>query len=264
MKRPGKHSNGPFAAAQSDIERLVSWFIAVAVLAFFLCVAAYAFKFGWPVHFAWSTDPEDWEHFGAYLGGTLGPIYALLAFVGVLMTVALQRRQIDDLRAQSTQQALQQLLATVSTKIDDTLRAPPTITTPETFKFLKDRWNAVSVERLLSVGGRMVVQLAEQNPEALKHSNWVPEIKDYIGPEANALCREMDQLIGCLESYLSAGGSESIEAFYIARYAKVVTYLSALEFKVTSRVAQRFGLTAKTQSSPAPASSPQPGSGAGA
>jgi hypothetical protein len=45
-----------------------------------------------------SKEHSDWAEFGSYLGGTLGPILALLAFLGVIRTLAITRQQY---RAQS-------------------------------------------------------------------------------------------------------------------------------------------------------------------
>jgi len=54
-----------------------------------------------------SRNAEDWAKFGEYLGGTLGGIYGLLAFIGVLITIFEQRRQSDLLRTQINRDELQ-------------------------------------------------------------------------------------------------------------------------------------------------------------
>lgn len=47
-----------------------------------------------------SKDPEIWSFFGGYMGGVLGPIVAFLGVVGLLVTLGLQQRQIQDGRRQ--------------------------------------------------------------------------------------------------------------------------------------------------------------------
>jgi hypothetical protein len=47
-----------------------------------------------------STDDEQWARFGEYVGGVLGPLYSLLALIGVLWTLQLQRQSIEDTQRQ--------------------------------------------------------------------------------------------------------------------------------------------------------------------
>jgi hypothetical protein len=109
------------------LERIFSVLLGFAVCALLVAVGAYAFNFAAAGGYAFSKNVEDRVRFAEYLGGTLGPIYGLFAFLGVLITILLQGRQIDDMRAQSEQQALQNLLGSVSVNIDATLHRPPVI-----------------------------------------------------------------------------------------------------------------------------------------
>src|SRR5438067_1862125 len=43
-----------------------------------------------------SDQDEHWARFGEYLGGTLGPVFGFLAFVGVLLTLWVQSKQHDE------------------------------------------------------------------------------------------------------------------------------------------------------------------------
>lgn len=75
--------------------------VTVAVVAFlsaFFVAFVYRNQFG--SHF--SQVMQDWNHFGTYFGGTLGPILGFLTLAGVLVTIYLQsdlvretRRQVD-------------------------------------------------------------------------------------------------------------------------------------------------------------------------
>jgi hypothetical protein len=230
-------------SSTSGIERVFHILATIAIVAFAIFACAYALKFGLPVHFAWSKDPEDWEHFGAYLGGVLGPIYGLLAFIGVLITIVLQRQQIDDLHAQSTQQPIQQMLGTISGTIDTILRGPPSRKPPETFDFLKKHTDSVSVQTFLRVGANMVAGLDKPpSEEELLHADWVPAIKRLIYFEASDIASKLNQLVACLDAYDAAGGPTAIEDLYTGHYASIVDDLFALDVDLPSRVAKHFGI----------------------
>jgi hypothetical protein len=221
------------------MELLFIVFATIAIVAFVVFAGAYALVFGPQVHFAWSRDPEDWERFGAYLGGVLGPIYGLLAFIGVLITLVFQRRQIDDLQAQSTQQPLQQLLATVSDKIDGILRAPPVVKPPDDMRFFG--MDTVTVGQLLRAGA-YIKSIAEKGALEVRplHKEALPKVLLSLSIDAGELASEFKQLITCLDAYRAADGTPALEIFYKDRYAEVVGYLSELDFLRSTRVAERF------------------------
>lgn len=76
-------------------KRLYLWIIGVlavgAVLAIPLTVIVYRSQFG---HFL-STDHSRWAQFGDYLGGFLGPIFAFLGFLALLITIYIQTRELQ-------------------------------------------------------------------------------------------------------------------------------------------------------------------------
>jgi hypothetical protein len=227
---------------QAAIERVLTGFGVIAVVALAFTIAAYVVMFAPQAGFKLSSNTEDWSRFAEYLGGTLGPLYGLFAFLGVLMTVGLQRQQIDDVRAQSEQQALQQLLATPSGKLEDMLRAAPASKPAKIFDFMTARPDVVSLRSFLSLGGSLVLLADSQEPAAVGHRSWIPEIKECVITEVGALTRELDELVQCLKEYRAAGGSGSIQRFYLDRYVKVIGYISALEFPVSDEVMNEFDL----------------------
>jgi hypothetical protein len=62
----------------------------IAIVAVVIAAGIYYLHFGLGV-WALSREAKDWAEFGEYFGGTLGGIYGLLAFIGVLVSIALQR-----------------------------------------------------------------------------------------------------------------------------------------------------------------------------
>lgn len=73
--------------------------IAIALILLICCVVPFAYflNFG---HFDISDKPENWSVFGDYIGGLLNPILSFSAFVGVLITIFLQRSQVIQTQSQ--------------------------------------------------------------------------------------------------------------------------------------------------------------------
>lgn len=65
--------------------------LAVAGVAFVAVVWMYSSHFG-PIV---SDSHEVWGQFGDFLGGTLNPIFGFLTLVAIVMTLAVQSRQLD-------------------------------------------------------------------------------------------------------------------------------------------------------------------------
>lgn len=77
---------------------------ALGVLAVVGALAVPALYF-WQFHGALSTNTEDWNRFGGFVGGTLGPFFGALTIAAVLAGVLLQREQVD-LAAEQAEGAL--------------------------------------------------------------------------------------------------------------------------------------------------------------
>jgi hypothetical protein len=59
-------------------------------LVFAAVAGLYFWHFG-PGSHGLSQNPSEWAEFGEYLGGTLGGIFGLFAFIGLLITIVRQR-----------------------------------------------------------------------------------------------------------------------------------------------------------------------------
>jgi hypothetical protein len=232
----------PVSDSQDAVVRVFTVLGTIAVSALLVAVGLYVVWFGRPVGFRFSAHAEDWSRFAEYLGGTLGPVYSLLAFLGVLMTVLLQSKQIADLRAQGEQQGLQQVLATLSGKLDETLRAVPEGKPPRAADFASGAGEPDSLRSWLSVAGCRALLAETKAPVAIGQERRIAEIKERVTPEVATLNRELGQLVQCLKEYRASGGSESIRFHYLDRYTPVVGYLTALKFPVTDEVMNAFDL----------------------
>lgn len=68
--------------------------IAVCIVLAVLVVGAYVVRFG----FTFSANQDVWGQFGDFVGGSLNPIFAMLAFFALLYTIALQSHELEATR----------------------------------------------------------------------------------------------------------------------------------------------------------------------
>lgn len=76
--------------------RLICLLIVTALLIAVLLALPYFYfrEFGFLSKYSWNND-QSWANFGSFIGGTIGPILSLLAFLGVLLTLFVQKKQFD-------------------------------------------------------------------------------------------------------------------------------------------------------------------------
>src|ERR1700736_6367202 len=78
---------------RQGVRRIIAWASLVALI-FTVCdLGVYFWRFA-PGHW-WtlSQDSEDWARFGEFVGGSLGPLFALLAFGAALFAISEQNQQ---------------------------------------------------------------------------------------------------------------------------------------------------------------------------
>jgi hypothetical protein len=75
---------------EPGLDRLFVGMGAIAIVAVVVAAGTYYLYFGLGV-WTFSREAKDWAEFGEYFGGTLGGIFGLLAFIGVLVSIARQR-----------------------------------------------------------------------------------------------------------------------------------------------------------------------------
>lgn len=66
-----------------------AFYVFVLVLIGIVCLILIVF-YPFNVGFHISNNPQDWSNFGSYIGGVTGPLLSLLAFVGILISIANQ------------------------------------------------------------------------------------------------------------------------------------------------------------------------------
>ncbi|MEP5230690.1 MAG: hypothetical protein ABJQ78_04570 [Alloalcanivorax sp.] len=80
----------------------------VRVLSIGLAICAALVLLPWLFKFngALSGNPNDWAHFGSYVGGTFSSLVAALALIALLITISQQHQQIQSLRQQASKEDL--------------------------------------------------------------------------------------------------------------------------------------------------------------
>ena len=204
---------------------VVKVFVAAAVLATSLVAGLYFLSFG--SRFDLSSANQDWGTFGDYIGGTLGTVFSLLAFFGVLCTIWLQASQLDLASKQAQLDEIQRVLATVSARLDQLLSDHVN----HQFKSYKLRSEPADFFRVLSAGGTATLSPSPSDWMVQAQLNEIiAECKAAIGPQAPVVGIELDQLAWLLGRYQEQGGAAAVVVFYRRRYNAVVCWLDALGF----------------------------------
>lgn len=206
---------------------IVMLFVAAAVLATVLVTGLYFISFAPGSRFDLSGANQDWGIFGDYIGGTLGTVFSLLAFFGVLCTVWLQASQLDLAGKQAQLDEIQRVLATVSTRLDQLLSDQVN----HQFKSYKLRSEPADFFRVLSAGGTATLSTPPSDWMVQAQLNdIIAECKAALAPQAPVVGIELDQLAWLLGRYQEQGGAATVVDFYRRRYNAVACWLDVLGF----------------------------------
>jgi hypothetical protein len=207
------------------MRRLLLLLLALATVISVIVLALYVYKFG---DLPFSSQSSDWGQFGDYVGGTLGTWFAFLAFVGVLGTVWLQYRQLEDAAVRTRLEELQRLINSVSSRADTILDSPPSMPIGH---FAINLTNLpqypLSVFNVIAIGGTVALADASRQT-ADNRAEKIAQAASSVQREVNLVVIELTQLVWCLEKYASAGGADDIAEFYKRRYRAVVCWIDSL------------------------------------
>ena len=206
------------------MHRITILLLIFAILLSAVTIGMYVYKFTIPSNFSLSSNLEDWSFFGSYVGGVLGSLFAFLAFLGVLVTVYLQRRQISHIENQSHIDEIQRLITNISTNIDNYLNGFPKIT-PER---LKNKEHPFTIFLLISAAGTAALKHSDDITIQEQHNSTINDVKNTISNEINCITIEIHQLVWCLKQYIESGGSTVVEKYYKNRYQAIVCWIDAI------------------------------------
>ena len=205
-----------------DTKRLFCWLGILGVGVTLIVIGLYVYTFAPLSGYQLSHDGADWAHFGEYAAGTLGPLFALLAVVGVVITVREQQRG-------SLLEEFQRQFAIQSQRVESLLAEEPAETNPAITLLIGQLAPSKSIASLLKRIGLHVMRepdkdsnIQEQNDTL--HRAALPAMKRQL----NAIQIELQHLIWCLGNYRDNGGSETLVALYTRRYEPFVCEHSQL------------------------------------
>jgi hypothetical protein len=178
-------------------------------------VGAYMVRFAQAAHWQPSQNTEDWARLGEYVGGVFG----VLAFIGVLITIELQRKQLDQLSEQlrqatnkGTVDELMQLCRVLAKNIDDRLDQPlPTVVHLAERNFVRLAHESEDIRGLTKA---IAIPGLQRELSDITDKSADPQVLRAL----QRIAREMDPLAHCVEDMCKWGGSLVILNFYRERH----------------------------------------------
>lgn len=228
--RPGMSNTERFAAAGLKL-------LAISVLAVWTVMAVYFWKFA-PGHwFELSSNGADWNNFGTFFGGMLGPFFGFLAFGGVLFTVVLQAQQIDSASERGELEEIQRVMASLWSRIDDGFQKQPCgdyrrfehIETPRTL-----------FDVLRGVGNTAIEELSHNTARSEGSRRINNAMYDLCRQELQQTRVDFNSLGWCISRFKAKGGSADVVTFYVDRYVVPVMWLYALAAPLDEHVVEAF------------------------
>lgn len=242
--------------------------IALGALILAVTMGLYFYKFAPGYMFELSSEQQNWNNFGTFVGGIAGPCFGFMAFYAAVQTILMQGRQIDQqdrqiafaqsqanlARQQAMSDDLQRLLTPLADRVDRHLAQ---VTGPYYGKKQSVRDWIVELTRMQQAGTDVgpqhnaIVKLlaaAGQNAEVSQR------IEALMPEHLDPLLTELEAMGWCLSHHHKIGGhSTDLQEYYRYRYASVVEHLSVLGlFSEDSTVPDQLGDVAHKRYQPAP------------
>jgi uncharacterized membrane protein len=228
------------------MNRSLRWLLAIGALSAIAVQGGYLYKFVF-VPGAWftlSNDPAVWGQYGDYVGGLLNPIFSSLAFSGLVVTIVLQARQIDDAKRNAELEEMQRVQSTIAARIDHLLTSEVIVNTQEYKELWRFADNPQTVFELISSLGTMALSEPGKGD-----TNWSKWLWDDVMAEGlrKALCAqtvplrlEFESLSFMLMRYAENQGSQVVLDFYRYRFTAILVWLDSLGMLKEHHQVQKF------------------------
>lgn len=226
--------------------RSLRWLLAIGALSAIAVQGSYFYKFvfvpgSW---FSLSNDPAVWGQYGDYVGGLLNPIFSSLAFSGLVVTIVLQARQIDDAKRNAELEEMQRVQSTIAARIDHLLTSEVIVNTQEYEKLRRFADNPQTVFELISSLGTMA--LFDTDKGGTNWLKWLWDdvtaegLRNALGAQTVPLRLEFESLSFMLKRYEENQGSAVVIDFYRYRFTAVLVWLDALGMLENHHQVQKF------------------------
>ncbi len=228
------------------MNRLLRWLLLLGAVAAMVVQGTYWYKFAYlpGAWFTLSTDPAVWGQYGDYIGGILNPIFSSLAFSGLVITIVLQARQIDEVRKQANLEEMQRVQSTIAARIDLLLASNIIVNTQEGQNLTRFASNPLTVFKMISSLGTMA--LWEPSEDDTNWLKWLWDdvtadgLRRALDAQTIPLRLEFEALSFMLMKYQQAQGAAVVIEFYKYRYSAVLTWLDALGMLKVHHKVQEF------------------------
>lgn len=225
------------------MNRSLRWLLAIGAVSAVGVQGMYLYKFGsWPITL--SEDPAVWGQYGDYIGGLLNPIFSSLAFSGLVVTIILQARQIDEGKHNAELEEMQRVQSTVAARIDQLLTSSVTVDTGKYQELARFANNPQTVFQLISSLGTMALNKPDEDHPDWRKWLWndvsLEGLRAVLDAQTVPLRLELEALSFMLLRYEASGGSNDVTAFYRYRYAAVLTLLYALKLLTEHKQVREF------------------------
>lgn len=228
------------------MNRSLRWLLAIGALSAIAVQVSYFYKFAFVPSkwFTLSSDPAVWGQYGDYIGGLLNPIFSSLAFSGLVVTIVLQARQIDDAKRNAELEEMQRVQSTIAARIDHLLASEVIVNTQGYEELKRFADNPQTVFELISSLGTMA--LSETDEGGTNWSKWLwddvlaDELRKALGVQTVPLRLEFESLSFMLMRYADNQGSKVVIDFYRYRFTAVLVWLDALGMLKEHHQVQKF------------------------
>lgn len=206
--------------------RLVSAFAVICLLLIILVCSMYYFD----NHFNVS-PPENshkWGEFGDFIGGVLNPIFALFAFLGLLITVGQQHAHQEEsrkfLRLSLVQNLLEKRAAAIEQKLSERW--------PDEHRLGGEQYEGrIPLQKILSIVGHSErTKFIEYERHSVDYSDIrVRELLNSVTMEINNLVGDLAYLAAALrDDWLENGGDPSLVKYYEKQFVSSIQHLHLL------------------------------------
>ena len=226
------------------MNRFLPWLLALCAIATVGVHGLYLYKFAPGAWFTLSSDPAVWGQYGDYIGGLLNPIFSSLAFCGLIVTIVLQARQIDEAKRNAELEEMQRVQSTIAARIDHLLTSQVIVDTNEYENLHRFADNPQTVFELVSSLGTMA--LSEPKEGETNWSKWLWDdvvsegLKKALDAQTVPLRLEFESLSYMLVQYEIHQGSQVVIGFYKYRFTAVLVWLEALGMLNVHHQVQKF------------------------
>lgn len=218
---------------------LKTMFFSILIAIFILTPLYFYFsEFGPLSKYTWPNN-QSWANFGSFVGGTIGPLLSLVAFIGIWKTYNLQNQQLILANNQRKSDDIQRLITESAHRIDTILDSPFDI-----LSAVNDKSEGVVhdfTKAIYTLSG----MLNKEGRHFNKHKAEI--LKKKMTLEIKQICIEADNLSWLLLYNQTIFDEMTIVGYYNFRYRNIFYHIQNAGFELFPRITIAFDLPEKNK-----------------